>query len=85
MAWMLRHKACNGVAFYHTAHNRPLPNSTIFADDVVFPDGSAPKAGDDIKCGSCKAPLEPWELIPDDMEQTACTPTGKPASGATAY
>lgn len=42
---------CGDVAFYFVGP--PKHNTTIPAEEAVFPDGSHPSHGEPFKCGAC--------------------------------
>ena len=64
--WVVYHNMpeCMGPAFF--TRRRLHGGDVVRAADVVLLDGSAPKAGDVVFCGSCGNMLEVSELEPTD-------------------
>lgn len=47
--------ACGGVAFLLS--KRPSVGDMLMEKDAMFPDGSKPRSGEKIVCGTCKQPI----------------------------
>lgn len=66
-----RGDACMRVAFYYDEVDAPL--NIIQAQRVTMPDGSTPKPGETMKCGSCGAKIGPQalDLLPGRLDVRA--------------
>lgn len=63
--------ACRRVAFHYDEHGAPMDR--IDAKRVRLPDGSVPKSGDTMTCGSCGAQIaiESLDLVPGELNVRA--------------
>jgi hypothetical protein len=63
--------ACRRVAFHYDEDGAPMDR--IDAKRVKLPDGTAPKPGDTMTCGSCGAQLaiESLDLVPGKLDVRA--------------
>lgn len=65
MKWPIIHdlpRGCGKIAFYTTVDWRDGSGIIMAAEQVIFPDGSQPEAGEKMVCGSCGALVSPRVL-----------------------
>ena len=63
--------ACRRVAFFYDEDGAPMDR--IDAKRVQMPDGTTPKPGDTMTCGSCGAQIavESLDLVPGELNVRA--------------
>lgn len=54
---VLRHAACGAMALVASATLVDNPGRAVMARDLLYMDGSEPKAGEQLRCKSCGAPF----------------------------